>query len=546
MVSKHLVKWKNIIEHFINKNIFFSLNLNYENDRSEVRMNKNLDLFYNDKKELNNTKLLYGTFKTSQNKGKEYLLYLDVDRLIAPFYEAVGKKPKKKRYGGWEAMGISGHSLGHWLTAASYMYGTTRDGDLLLKLDYVIKELKKIQSFDNKGYLSGFPRTCFDIAFSGRFEVNNFELAGHWVPWYSIHKVFAGLLDNYRITGNENTLDVLLKLCNWVFEGTKGMTDDEFQKMIICEIGGMNDTLAEIYNLTGNTNYLKLAEKFCQKLILNPLSKGIDELEGKHGNSQIPKILGAARLYGITGNEYYKDSVNFFYKQIVRYRTYVIGGNSKGEHLGAINDESLGVTTTETCNTYNMMKLIEILYYWEQKSEYMDYYERALFNHILPSQDPDNGTKTYFLSTEPGHFKTYCSKDESFWCCTGTGMENPARYSKNIYFLKENILYINQFISSQYDDTVIKIIQKTSLPSSKLAKFEIFNGQNLHKIRIRVPSWSKHVKFFLNSKEVNVQIKNGYADFENLLGIEDIIEVEFHLKIEIYKAKDNPNNISFI
>ena len=176
----------------------------------------------------------------------------------------------------------------------------------------------------------------------------------------------------------------------------------------------------------------------------------------------------------------------------------------------------------------------------------MDYYERALFNHILPSQDPDNGTKTYFLSTEPGHFKTYCSKDESFWCCTGTGMENPARYSKNIYFLKENILYINQFISSQYDDTVIKIIQKTSLPSSKWAKFEIFNGQNLHKIRIRVPSWSKHVKIFLNSEEVNVQIKNGYADFENLLGIEDIIEVEFNLKIEIYKAKDNPNNISFI
>ena len=328
-------------------------------------MNKNLDLFYNDKKELNNTKLLNGTFKTSQNKGKEYLLYLDVDRLIAPFYEVVGQKPKKKRYGGWEAMGISGHSLGHWLTAASYMYGTTRDGDLLLKLDYVIKELKKIQSFDNKGYLSGFPRTCFDIAFSGRFEVNNFELAGHWVPWYSIHKVFAGLLDNYRITGNENTLDVLLKLCNWVFEGTKGMTDDEFQKMIICEIGGMNDTLAEIYNLTGNTNYLKLAEKFCQKLILNPLSKGIDELEGKHGNSQIPKILGAARLYGITGNEYYRASAEFFYNQIVNYRTYVIGGNSKGEHLGAINDESLGVTTTETCNTYNMMKLIEILYHWE-------------------------------------------------------------------------------------------------------------------------------------------------------------------------------------
>ena len=509
-------------------------------------MKRNLEFFDNDKRELENTKLLDGIFKTSQNKGKEYLLYLDLDRLIAPFYEAEGKMPKKKRYGGWEAMGISGHSLGHWLSAASYMYGTTRDTVLLEKMDYVIDELKKIQSYDDKGYLSGFPRRCFDIAFSGEFEVNNFELAGHWVPWYSIHKVFAGLLDNYRITGNENTLDILLKLCNWAFEGTKQMTDDEFQKMIICEIGGMNDTLAEIYNLTGNINYLKLAEKFCQKLILTPLSKSIDELEGKHGNSQIPKILGAARLYEITGDEYYRDSAEFFYNQIAQYRTYVIGGNSKGEHLGAINDEALGVTTTETCNTYNMMKLTEILYQWEQKSEYMDFYERALFNHILPSQDPDNGTKTYFVSTEPGHFKTYCSKDESFWCCTGTGMENPARYSKNIYFSKEKTLYINQFISSQYTVNNVKIIQKTSLPSSKWAKFGINNGDNLDLLKIRIPNWSKKNRFILNGKEIYPRIESGYVILENLLSKTDVLEIEFDVKLYLYKAKDNSNNISFM
>ncbi len=508
----------------------------------------NKELFYNDKNELEKVKLIDGIFKTSQVKGKEYLLYLDLDRLIAPFYEAVGKSPKKKRYGGWEAMGISGHSLGHWLSASSYMYGATDDSELFDKLNYVIDELEIIQSYDEKGYLSGFPRRCFDIAFSGEFEVNNFELAGHWVPWYSIHKVFAGLLDVYRITANEKALSVLLKLSNWAYEGTKELTDEQFQKMITSEIGGMNDTFAEIFMLTGNEKYLELSKRFCQKLILDPLAQNIDELEGKHSNSQIPKILGAARLYNITGVEYYKDAAQFFYNQVVKYRTYVIGGNSKGEHLGALNDEELGVTTTETCNTYNMLKLAEILYKWNPKAEYMDFYERALFNHILPSQDPDNGTKTYFVSTEPGHFKIYCSKEDSFWCCTGTGMENPARYNKNIYYSKDNEVYINQFISSEYFDkgNNVRIIQKTCLPSSKWTRFEIEHGDKLDFLKIRIPSWSKKNSFILNGKEVYPKVENDYAIIENILSIKDILEIEFDIKLYLYKAKDNSKKISFM
>lgn len=505
-------------------------------------------IFYKDKLEMESVKLLSGIFKKSQDKGKEYLLFLDLDRLVAPFYEAVGKEPKKNRYGGWEAMGISGHSLGHWLSASSYMYEATKDEILLKKLFYAINELEIIQSFDEKGYLSGFPRKCFDTAFEGEFEVSNFELAGHWVPWYSIHKVFAGLLDVYKITDNKKALDILIKLSDWAYEGTKNMTEESFQKMITCEIGGMNDTFAELYLLTSDKRYLELSKKFSQNSILNPLSESIDELEGKHGNSQIPKVLGAARLFYATGDEYYKNVAKFFFNQIAKYRTYVIGGNSRGEHLGPLNDEGLGVTTTETCNTYNMLKLAEILFDWEQKAEYMDFYERALFNHILPSQDPDNGTKTYFVSTEPGHFKIYCTKEESFWCCTGTGMENPARYNKSIYYKKEDILYINQFISSEYSDIEegIKIIQRTNLPSSKRVKFEILNGSNIKILKIRKPTWLLNFEINLNGVKKEFEIDKNYICIENVFAQGDILELIFDLKPYVYRSKDNRSKISFM
>ncbi|WP_174879791.1 beta-L-arabinofuranosidase domain-containing protein, partial [Metabacillus niabensis] len=380
--------------------------------------------------------LLNGIFKDSQEKGMEYLLYLDVDRLIAPCYEAVGKPPKKPRYGGWESTGISGHSIGHWLSAAATMYSLTSNEQLKQKLDYAIEELEIVQSFDDKGYVSGFSRSCFDLVFTGEFEVDNFSLSGGWVPWYSIHKIYAGLIDTYNLTGNEKALAIVIKLADWAKNGTDQLTDEQFQKMLICEHGGMNEAMADLYMITKNKDYLELAKRFCHQSILQPLANEVDELQGKHANTQIPKVIGAAKLYEITGDKTYKKMAQFFWKQVTRHRSYVIGGNSINEHFGPSDTEELGITTTETCNTYNMLKLTEHLFHWSQDVEYIDYYERALYNHILASQDPDSGMKTYFVSTQPGHFKVYCSPDESFWCCTGTGMENPARYTRNIYYLK--------------------------------------------------------------------------------------------------------------
>lgn len=483
-------------------------------------------------------------FKQSQDKGKEYLLYLDLDRLIAPCYEAAGQKPKKPRYGGWEAKEIAGHSIGHWLSAASSMYAATGDIELKNRLEYAIDELSFVQSFDSSGYVSGFSRDCFDQVFSGEFHVEHFSLGGSWVPWYSIHKIYAGLIDTYTLTGNEKALQVVVKLADWAKNGLANLNDDLFQKMLICEHGGMNEAMADLYRITGNNDYLELAKRFCHKAILDPLSKGIDDLEGKHANTQIPKVIGAAKLYNLTGDIYYRNIAEFFWNKVVQDRFYVIGGNSINEHFGPEHSEKLGKTTTETCNTYNMLKLTELIYQWEHRTEYIDFYEKALYNHILASQDPDSGMKTYFVSTEPGHFKVYCTPDDSFWCCTGTGMENPARYTRNIYYQEGDQLYVNLFISSQIELQNKKVIlkQETSFPTGECTKLTFIQANGIKMdLHIRIPYWLVgEMEVTVNGKPVKAQIANNYLVITRHWQTGDIVEIRLPMNLHLYISMDDP------
>ncbi|WP_088104879.1 glycoside hydrolase family 127 protein [Halalkalibacter urbisdiaboli] len=492
---------------------------------------------------MDNVKLLDGIFKDSQEKGKEYLVYLDVDRLVAPCYEAVSQPPKKPRYGGWESTGISGHSIGHWLSAAAQMYTVTNDHVLKEKVEYAVNELAHIQSFDKDGYVSGFPRTCFDKVYTGDFEVEHFNLAGQWVPWYSIHKIYAGLIDIYNLMGNEKALEVVIKLANWASKGTDNLNDAQFEKMLICEHGGMNEAMADLYLITEDEKYLNLAKRFCHKAVLDPLAKGIDELEGKHANTQIPKVIGAAKLYDITGEQKYKDMAIFFWNEVTKHRSYIIGGNSINEHFGPINNEKLGIQTTETCNTYNMLKLTEHLFHWSQQAEYMDYYEKALYNHILASQDPDSGMKTYFVSTQPGHFKVYCSPDDSFWCCTGTGMENPARYPRNIYYKKDDQLFVNLFIASEMitDDRKLKIKQVTDFPNSTKVQLYVEEVQvDLTTIHIRMPYWlAGKAEAVINEEERYSVVEDGYLTIERKWLPGDKIDIDLPMNLHTYIAKDD-------
>jgi len=497
---------------------------------------------------MEDVRLLEGIFKDSQDIGKEYLLELDVDRLLAPCYEAADQDPKKPRYGGWEARQISGHSLGHWLSAAAQMYLATKDEELKEKIDYAVSELAYLQSLDDKGYVSGFPRKPFDQVFTGEFEVDNFSLANWWVPWYSIDKIYAGLIDVYRYTANQQALEVLTKLADWAKEGTDNLTDEEFQRMLICEHGGMNEAMANLYEVTENQDYLDLAIRFSHQEILEPLAENKDELQGKHANTQIPKVIGAAKIYDLNGNEDFKNLALFFWEQVIKHRSYVIGGNSRNEHFDAPDTEKLGVATTETCNTYNMMQLTEQLYSWDHKVEYMDYYEGALYNHILGSQDPDSGMKTYFVATKPGHFKVYCTPDNSFWCCTGTGMENPARYIRQIYHLDQDDLFVNLYISSELDleERGIKLRQETKFPQSEQTKlvFEKANDQLL-KLNIRVPKWiAGKLTAVVNGSEEYQQAENGYLTIERKWDQGDTIEITLPMDLHLYTAMDDEHRVA--
>ncbi|MDQ0232555.1 DUF1680 family protein [Metabacillus malikii] len=499
---------------------------------------------------MKNVNLLEGLFKDSQIKGKEYLLYLDVDRLIAPCYEAVSHTPKKPRYGGWESTGISGHSIGHWLSATATMYSITSDLLLKSKLEYAVDELELVQQLDDEGYVSGFSRSCFDKVFSGDYEVDNFSLGGGWVPWYSIHKIYAGLIDVYNLTGNEKALSIVTKLANWAKKETDKLSEEQFQRMLICEHGGMNEALADLYLITNNEDYLKLAKRFCHQAVLEPLSKGVDDLQGKHANTQIPKVIGAAKLYEITGEYTYRNMAEYFWSQVTNHRSYVIGGNSINEHFGPEDTEQLGIQTTETCNTYNMLKLTEHLFKWSKDVKYIDYYERALYNHILASQDPDSGMKTYFVATQPGHFKVYCSPDESFWCCTGTGMENPARYNRNIYYYENNELYINLFIASELSipEHNLKLRQETNFPESNFAKLTFTQTTNEEvTIRIRVPKWiAGPVLATVNGKTEYKCYENGYLTISGKWKDGDVIEIQIPMNLYLEHTKDDKRKAAIL
>lgn len=499
---------------------------------------------------MDKVKLLGGIFRASQDKGKEYLLYLDEDKLLAPCYEAAGKEPKKPRYGGWESMQISGHSLGHFISALASMYVAENDEKLKDKLDYIVSELAYLQTLDEEGYVSGFPRTCFDKVFSGEFNVTRFELGDSWVPWYSIHKIFAGLVDAYELVANEQALEVVIKLSNWAKRGTDKLNDEQFEKMLYCEHGGMCETMAKLYKITNNKDYLDLAIRFAHKETLSSLVNFKDELEGKHANTQIPKVIGAATLYEILGKKEYRDASEFFWNIVTKSRSYAIGGNSRDEHFGKVGTEKLGVTTAETCNTYNMLKLTEHIYDWEHNSEYMDYYENALYNHILASQDPESGMKTYFVSTQPGHFKVYCSSDDSFWCCTGTGMENPGRYTRNIYYRDNNDLFINLYIGSSIElqDKNVVIRQETNFPESNTSKiiFEEANNEEIN-INIRVPYWvSDKVKAIVNGEEIYCRANIGYLSINKKWNRGDIIDINIPMDIHIYVSKEDSHKVAFM
>ena len=459
--------------------------------------------------DLSDITLLPGLFTDAMNADVTYLLKIDPDRLLSDFRLHSGLQPKAEKYGGWESAGVAGHTLGHYLSALSLHYAASKDKEFLRRINYIVDQLYECQQARKTGYIGAIPNedSLWQSIEKAQIRSRGFDLNGAWSPWYTVHKIMGGLLDAYLYANNAKALEVDKGIADWAAHITRNLNDSLFQKMLVTEYGGMSDVLVNTYALTGEKKYLDLSYKFYDRRILDSLADDIDVLPGKHSNTQIPKIIGSARRFQITGDKKDSSIANFFWQTITQHHSYATGGNSNYEYLSEpdkLNDK-LTDNTTETCNTYNMLKLSGELFAITPSSFYMDYYEKALYNHILASQNHQTGMVTYFVSLRMGGKKEYSDEYNSFTCCVGTGMENHVKYGSNIYSRGDDgSLYINLFIPSilNWKEKNVSVKLESGLPVTGVTTITVNTKKSkTFALRIRKPGWAKTVSITINGKE---------------------------------------------
>lgn len=448
---------------------------------------------------LRDVRLGPGPFLEAQNTDLHYMLAMEPDRLLAPFLREAGLEPRKPSYGNWESTGLDGHMGGHYLSALALMHASTGDAEVLRRLNYFVAELKRAQQANGDGYLGGIPggRQAWRDVAAGKLEADTFSVNGKWVPWYNLHKVYAGLRDAYRYAGNEDARVMLVALSDWALRLTAKLSDEQMQTMLKSEHGGMNEIFADVFEMTGNRRYLDLALRFSHQSVLQPLARREDRLTGLHANTQIPKVIGFERIAELTGRADLTQAARFFWQNVHDKRTVAIGGNSVKEHFHDTEDFSPMINEVEgpeTCNTYNMLKLTEMLFRAEQKGSYGDYYERALYNHILSSQRPGSGGFVYFTPMRPNHYRVYSQVDKGMWCCVGSGIESHAKYGEFIYAHEKDALFVNLFIPSTLDWRAkgVRITQSTSFPdegNTRITVDAVPSPAGRFAMKIRYPAW---------------------------------------------------------
>jgi DUF1680 family protein len=500
--------------------------------------------------DLADVRVLESPFKTAQELDGKYLLSLDPDRLLAMFRFTAGLSNSATAYGGWESPNVElrGHSIGHYLSACALMYASTGDDQFRKRAEYLVRELAKCQEAMpsqgyHAGYLSAFPESLFD-----RVDAQK----PVWAPWYTMHKIVAGLFDVHVLTGNQQALTVVTNLAEWVKFRVDRLTPEQMQGSLKNEHGGMNEVLANLAAVTKNPEYLRLAEAFNHKAVLDPLAQGEDKLDGLHANTQIPKVIGAAREYELTGDHSYRRIAEFFWERVALHRSYALGGHSDNEHFFPTNafERHLSPVTAETCNTYNMLKLTEHLFTWLPNARAVDFYERGLYNQILASQEPERGMFAYFMSMKPGHFKTYSTPDNSFWCCVGTGMENHAKYGQMIYSHSDDSLYVNLFIPSElnWKDRGITVTQQTKFPEANTTKLTFKTEKpSQFTLRIRRPEWaSDRLVAEVNGKKLELaQDEAGYAGIDREWRNGDAVSITVPMSIRTENLPGVSNTIAF-
>ncbi|MEO6993040.1 MAG: glycoside hydrolase family 127 protein [Lacunisphaera sp.] len=470
---------------------------------------------------LTSVRLIPGSpFTIAVKANLDYLLALEPDRLLAPFRREAGLPAKAKSYGNWETSGLDGHTAGHYLSALSHMIASgddTPDHQLRQRLDYMLGELQACQKAFGDGYVGGVPgsRELWKQVAAGDVDAVNRK----WVPWYNLHKTFAGLRDAWLETGNVTARDILVPFGDWCVTLTSKLNDEQMQHMLNQEHGGMDEVMADIYAITGDRKYLTTAERFEHHAILDPLEQHRDELTGLHANTQIPKVIGLERIATLTGDRTADSGARFFWDTVTEHRSVAFGGNSVSEHFNDPHDfQSLLMNREgpETCNTYNMLRLTEGLFASAPNAAYADYYERALYNHILASIDPTDPGYVYFTPIRPDHYRVYSTPGESFWCCVGTGMENPGKYGEFIYARAHDGLYVNLFIASELKEASLGLTlrQETAFPDEERSQFTLkLDHPKTFTLYVRQPGWVAPSAFTLGVNGTPVAVATAPSSY---------------------------------
>ena len=499
---------------------------------------------------LSAVRLTASPFLEAQQTDLRYIMALHPDRLLAPFLREAGLTPKEPTYGNWESTGLDGHMGGHYLTALSLMFAATGDAEVLKRMNYFVAELKRCQLANGDGYIGGVPggRAAWNDIAQGKLQADGFSVNGKWVPWYNLHKLYAGLRDAYVYGGNQDARAMLVALCDWTLALISHLSDEQMQNMLRCEHGGMNEVLADVSEMTGQKKYMDLAIRFSHQAILRPLEDGKDQLTGLHANTQIPKVIGFKRIGDITGRRDWQKAAQFFWQTVHDHRTVAIGGNSVKEHFHDANDFSSMIDEVEgpeTCNAYNMLKLTGLLFVGDAKGSYADYYERALYNHILGSQRPHSGGFVYFTPMRPNHYRVYSQPQQGMWCCVGSGLENHAKYGEFIYAHRGDTLYVNLFIPStlNWREQCVSIRQSNRFPDEGSSTITV-KGNKTFTLKIRYPEWVEQgaLRITVNGKQVAASIgADRYVSVRRQWRDGDKVDILLPMKTRLEQMPDKSN-----
>jgi hypothetical protein len=509
---------------------------------------------------LGQVKLLAGAFQQNQRRNTDYLLFLDADRLLRSFRLNYGVPATAPPCGGWEAphIEVRGHNTGHLMSGLALTWANTGNREARDKGRYIVRELAALQGRAaaagfNPGYLSAFPEEYFDRLEAGQPV---------WSPYYMIHKYLAGFIDQYQLAGDETALEAAISLADWVGWRTGRLTYAHMQRVLEVEYGGLPESLANLCTITGNDQYLVTAQRFYHARVLDPLARGEDRLAGLQANVTTPKVISFLRMWEETGNERYRAIAMNFWAMVVRQHSYVIGGAGDHEHFHGpgVIAAALSNYTCENCVSYNLLKLTRLLHFHQQdRTDLLDYYERALFNQMLGEQDPDSphGFNIYYTGLSAGAFKqqplnyfpggdpdVYATNYDTFTCDTGTGMETQAKFADTIYSRDDRGIYVNLFVPSEVTctDRSITLRQTTSFPDQPQTRIAVISGLAAMTLRVRIPAWTAGPpQARLNGRALRVTARaGGWLAVDRIWQRGDVLEVELPMRLNLEPTPDQP------